>query len=331
MTSATVFAVPTTTVWILASVVLLGLPSWTVSFSIYTTTARRRIPGTHDASCLAVPHRPTTTTTTALSAALTAGDRVLVVGGTGGVGQLVTQKLQQQSGCEVRVTARDKQRGQETIANDAVDVVEVDVVQESVQDIQTKACQGVSGMVISVGTTAFPTAKWKNGNTPDAIDHLAVAKLVQAAAATPTMKRVLLVTSIGVERTSDFPFVILNLFGVLDAKRKGEEALQAAALDPSNNLDCVIVRPGRLVGGPFTNLDIPKLLQVQGGAENGVQCAPGDVLVGDCKRDACAEAIVQALLQVPTAANLEFCIVSDDTRAALTKQEWEETFQSLQS
>jgi len=87
------------------------------------------------------------------------------------------------------------------------------------------------------------------------------------------------------------PFKILNLFGVLDAKRTGEDALKASAI--ANGVDYVILRPGRLVGGPFTNLDVARLLQTEGGADNGVDVAVGDNLLGDCKRDAAAEAIVQ--------------------------------------
>ena len=54
------------------------------------------------------------------------------------------------------------------------------------------------------------------------------------------------------------------------------------------NIPSIIVRPGRLVGGTFTNYryDVPNSLQIQGGAEDGVQLAAGNSLLGDCKRDA---------------------------------------------
>ena len=84
---------------------------------------------------------------------------------------------------------------------------------------------------------------------------------------------------------------------------------------------------GRLVGGPFTNLDVAKLLQIQGGAENGVDTAPGDSLLGDCKRDACAECIVQCLVS-EAAKNLEFSIVSNEKKA-LTSEEWTVAFQNI--
>ena len=40
------------------------------------------------------------------------------------------------------------------------------------------------------------------------------------------LKRFVLLSSVGVERADKFPFVILNAFGVLDAKAKGEEAVR---------------------------------------------------------------------------------------------------------
>jgi len=59
------------------------------------------------------------------------------------------------------------------------------------------------------------------------------------------------------------PFVILNLFGVLDAKRSGEAAIMSAS--GAGGFGYAIVRPGRLVGGPYTNLDLAKLMQIEGG------------------------------------------------------------------
>jgi nucleoside-diphosphate-sugar epimerase len=260
-----------------------------------------------------------------LSAALSAGDTVLVVGGTGGVGQLVTRKLRaREEGCSVRVTSRDQARGEETVDDAAVQVVTLDLVAGRAAELAA-ALSGVAAVVIAVGTTAFPTMKWKDGNTPQAIDEVAVTKLVQAATAVPTVQKIVLVTSVGVERTDEMPFKILNLFGVLDAKRAGEDALREAATKAA--VDYVVVRPGRLIGGPFTNLDVAKLMQIEGGAENGVDVVAGDSLLGDCKRDACAEAIVQALFQ-EAAQNIEFSLASNENKA-LTEAEWTTRFQSL--
>jgi uncharacterized protein YbjT (DUF2867 family) len=59
-----------------------------------------------------------------------------------------------------------------------------------------------------------------------------------------------LVSSIGVERTDQMPFLILNLFGVLKFKRKGEQTLMASGLPYT------VLRPGRLTDGPYTSYDV---------------------------------------------------------------------------
>jgi nucleoside-diphosphate-sugar epimerase len=200
--------------------------------------------------------------TTLKASAISPGDKVLVIGGTGGVGQLTVGKLQGRKSFEVRTTSRDKKRGEEVIADSDVEVFEVDLVSEGGSALEA-AMEGVAAVVISVGTTAFPTARWKGGNTPKAIDEEAVTRIAEAAAKVDTMKKIVLVTSVGVDRTKEMPFLILNLFGVLDAKKSGEQAIAAAAA--KGGFDYVVIRPGRLVGGPFTNLDVSKLLQVQGG------------------------------------------------------------------
>lgn len=197
-------------------------------------------------------------------AAITAGDTVLVIGGTGGVGQLVTKKLAQLGGYNVRVTSRDVQRGKETIDDAKVDVVPLDLTGNSMDAQLQAALDGVAAVVISVGTTAFPTAKWAGGNTPEAIDKIAVTKIATAAAVNG-LKKAVLITSIGIDRTNEMPFKILNLFGVLDAKRAGEEAIKAAA--QKSGFDYVLVRPGRLVGGPWTNYDVANLLKLEGGKQ----------------------------------------------------------------
>ena len=145
-----------------------------------------------------------------------------------------------------------------------------------------------------IALPAFPTKRWQGGNNPQAIDEEAVSRIAKIACDIPTLRRMVLLTSVGVSRTSEFPFLILNLFGVLDAKRAGEDAVKAAATS-SSGFSYSIIRPGRLVGGPYTNLDLAKLFKVEGGASNGVTVESGDTLLGDCKRDVTAEAVVQCL------------------------------------
>jgi nucleoside-diphosphate-sugar epimerase len=199
--------------------------------------------------------------TTFRASAIVPGDTVVVIGGTGGVGQLVVSKLQSRN-FVVRTTSRDKKRGEATVANAAVDVFEVDLLSQDTTAL-FKALDGANAVVISIGTTAFPTGKWKGGNTPKAIDEDAVKRIAEVARSVNSMKKMVLVTSVGVDRTGEMPFLILNLFGVLDAKKRGEEAIAGAA--GAIGADYVIVRPGRLVGGPWTNIDISGLLKLEGG------------------------------------------------------------------
>lgn len=278
--------------------------------------------------------QPSTSTTLSVSlssdSSLQLSESVLVVGGTGGVGQLVATKLSQTEKYNVRVTSRNVERAEALLEDPNIEVVKLDLVGQEETDFRKSqnlmaALEDVSAVVISVGTTAFPTEKWKNNNTPHKIDYEAVKMIVKAAGEVGSVKRVVLLTSIGVERRKSFPFVILNLFGVLDAKRNGEAALIAAASE--GQYDYAIIRPGRLVGGPYTNLDLANLLKIEGGAENGVTVESGDTLVGDCKRDACAEAVIQCL-ENQACRNLVFSIVSNE-EPALRKDQWTNEFNRL--
>lgn len=320
---------------------MLHTPSSLMLLVGFASLAARSITG-FAPPLLVLPRQQHITTTSsrgaALSVALVPGDSLLVVGGTGGIGQLVTQKTR--GDFKVRITSRNVEQAQEILQatssteqqqqqkqqqpSSTIEVVPLDLVQCTPEELET-ALQGIAGVFISVGTTAFPTMKWRGGNTPQAIDADAVTKLVKAAAAVPTMKKIVLITSVGVYRTDEMPFKILNLFGVLDAKRTGEDALKKAAT--AYGVDYVILRPGRLIGGPFTNLDVARLMQIEGGAENGVDVESGDALLGDCKRDACAEAVVQALRQ-EGAKNLEFSIVSNE-KAALKDEDWAQVFSKM--
>ena len=64
------------------------------------------------------------------------------------------------------------------------------------------------------------------------------------------------------------------------------------------------------------------------GAENGVAIAEGDSLLGDCKRDGCAEAILQSLIN-EDCKNVVFSIVSNGEMQALTADQWTKAFQEL--
>lgn len=271
----------------------------------------------------------TSSSTTNKKSPIKSNDKVVIFGATGGVGQLVTKKLSARDGKNYQLTiaARDAARAKETLDNDNIDVVELNLVGDNkATDAELQAAiEGATGVVVSVGTTAFPTKRWDGGNNPKAIDMEAVTRIANAASNVESVRRMVLLTSVGVSRTKQMPFLILNLFGVLDAKRAGEDAVKSAAGEAGFSYS--IVRPGRLVGGPYTNLDLANLFKIEGGAENGVDVAGGDVLIGDCKRDACAEAVVQCL-ENESCVDLEFSLVSNED-TALTNDGWSSAFTSM--
>lgn len=260
-------------------------------------------------------------------------DKVVIFGATGGVGQLVTKKLLLKDQYQVCVVARDEAKAKELLLPEDGDDSKFNVAQlnlvgdasASDEELQS-VLQDTNAIVISVGTTAFPTQRWKNGNNPKAIDCDAVSRIANLATAdSSTLRRIVLLTSVGVSRTDMMPFKVLNLFGVLDAKRTGEDAVKDACTKA--NVSYSIIRPGRLVGGPYTNLDLAKLFQIEGGAENGVTVEFGDALLGDCKRDACAEAVVQAL-ENEKCVDLEFSMISNEEKA-LNSAEWGAAFDDM--
>ena len=54
----------------------------------------------------------------------------------------------------------------------------------------------------------------------------------------------------------------------------------------------------------------------------------GDTLLGDCKRDGCAEAIVQSLIN-ENCKNVAYSIISNE-EPALTEEQWTGAFQGMQ-
>ena len=121
---------------------------------------------------------------------------VTVFGATGGVGQLLCDQLVR-SGCRVRAVTRypESATGFQLLSD--CEVVKADAREPS---SLPAVLADTDSVVISVGTTAFPTAKWRNGNTPEAACLQTVSNILEAI---PTKKRpakIALLSSIGVER-----------------------------------------------------------------------------------------------------------------------------------
>jgi uncharacterized protein YbjT (DUF2867 family) len=240
-----------------------------------------------------------------------ANERVLVTGATGGVGQLTVATLLEK-GYQVRVLTRSAEKAQKMFDN------RVEIAIGDIRQLTTlsPAVQNVTHIICATGTTAFPSAKWdfdntdelkgigsliewskiyldsqyrstKAKNSPEQVDAQGVSNLV--AAAPKDLKRFVFVSSCGILRKDKPPFSLLNAFGVLDAKQKGEEAIIRSGLPYT------IIRPGRLIDGPFTSYDLNTLLKAKTGGKLGVVVGTGDTLSGDTSRIDVASACVECL------------------------------------
>lgn len=222
-------------------------------------------------------------------------DRVLVVGATGGVGQLAVAKLLEKE-FSVRVLTRSTERARQMFG-ERVDVAVGDIRQP---ETLAPAMQQITHIICCTGTTAFPSARWEfvplqlNGlqrlqewgkiyldaeyrrtrakNSPENVDAQGVGNLV--AAAPQELKRFVFVSSCGIERKDKLPYSLLNAFGVLDAKQQGEEAVVRSGLPYT------IIRPGRLIDGPYTSYDLNTVLRATTDGKLGIVIDTGDTLSG---------------------------------------------------
>lgn len=166
---------------------------------------------------------------------------VLVLGATGGVGQLVVGNLLVKN-LPVRILIRNST----TARNMFKDKVEIILGDIRHPETLPPAMEDIAYIICATGTTAFPSTKWefdpppnfiewaqilldgefrnaRAKNSPIKVDVEGVSNLV--AAAPPNLQRFILVSSCGIERKYQPPFSILNAFGVLDAKQKAEKSI----------------------------------------------------------------------------------------------------------
>ncbi|NJM98634.1 MAG: SDR family oxidoreductase [Phormidesmis sp. RL_2_1] len=266
---------------------------------------------------------------------------VLVAGATGGVGQLVVAGLLT-AGYRVRVLTRSAQKAQTMFAGK----VEIAVGDTRQPQTLTAATEGITYLICTTGTTALPSSKWdfnqelgrnpleqavtwariygdesfRNAiaqNTPDAVDALGVSHLIQAAP--KTLQRFVFVSSCGVTRQDQFPYNLLNAYGVLEAKAKGETAILRS------RLPYTIIRPGQLIDGPYTSRDFNSLVQASTEGKLAVVMATGDTLNGQTSRIDVAAACV-ACLQIAAAENKAFEMVNKGERPA--EINWLKVFES---
>ncbi|WP_427162415.1 SDR family oxidoreductase [Aliinostoc sp. HNIBRCY26] len=263
-------------------------------------------------------------------------DLVLVVGATGGVGQMVVGKLLHK-GVRVRILTRNTQKAT-NMFNDKVEIVVGDIRNPSTL---TAAVENVTHIICCTGTTAFPSERWEfhpqpnlidwvkilldadyretaAKNTPTKVDAEGVSNLVNVAPS--NLKRFVFVSSVGILRKNQVPFSILNGFGVLDAKQKGEQAII------NSGLPYTIIRPGRLIDGPYTSYDLNTLLKATTGGKLDVVIDKGDTLVGDASRIDVAAACVESIFY-PSTTNQVFELVNKGTRPPVI--DWEKLFSGV--
>ncbi len=246
-------------------------------------------------------------------------DKILVAGATGGVGQLVVAKLLGKD-LNVRGLTRNKAKA-ESMFEGRVELVEGDI---RYPNTLIDAVKDIDYLICCTGTTAFPSTKWdfanlfQASNSPEAVDGEGVKNLLSAAP--KDLKRFVFVSSCGVLRKNQLPFNILNAFGVLDAKLMGERAIAASSLPYT------IIRPGRLIDGPYTSYDLNTLLRAKTDGKKAVVIEAGDNLNGDTSRVDVANACVESLFY-DNAVNKDFSIVNEGERPPTTN--WEQLFAQL--
>ena len=246
-------------------------------------------------------------------------DKILVAGATGGVGQLVVAKLLAKD-LNVRGLTRNTTKA-ESMFEGRVELVEGDI---RYPNTLVDAVKDIDYLICCTGTTAFPSTRWdfanlfQASNSPEAVDGEGVKNLLSTVP--KDLKRFVFVSSCGVLRKDQLPFNILNAFGVLDAKLMGEKAIA------SSGLPYTIIRPGRLIDGPYTSYDLNTLLRAKTDGKKAVVIEKGDSLNGDASRVDVANVCVESLFYDST-INQDFSIVNEGERP--TTINWEELFVKL--
>lgn len=162
-----------------------------------------------------------------------------VAGSTGRVGQRIVQQLSESSvegsiRCLSRLTSIPKA---ETMfaGMKNIEVVGMDFDKESVKADLMAKMDGCTTVVCALGALETDALNWK---APYQIDGKLSQLIIEAAAGTPTVKKFILISSLGTDRIG-FPASVLNLFwGVLSWKRQTEVKLI------NSGLSYLIIRPG---------------------------------------------------------------------------------------
>ena len=261
---------------------------------------------------------------------------VLVAGATGGVGQLTVAKLLDK-GFKMRVLTRNASKAENMYAGKA----EIAVGDIRNSETLPAAMENITHIICCSGTTAFPSERWEFENNPNFIEYFGllfnpeeakvkaknspmkvdargVSNLVELAP--KNLQQFVFISSCGVERKNEFPYNILNSFGILDAKKQAEENII------NSNLPYTIIRPGRLIDGPYTSYDLNTLLRAKTDGNLAVVLGTGDKLTGQTSRIDVANASVECLNN-SNCNNKAFEIVNQGQRPS--EINWNSLFEKL--
>ena len=162
-----------------------------------------------------------------------------VAGSTGRVGQRIVKQLSESTADgSIRCLARlsSMQKAQDMFAGmKNTELVGIDFDKESVKADLIASMDGCTTVVCALGALGVDALNWKQ---PYLIDGKLSQLMIDAAVASPSVKKFILISSLGTDRIG-FPASILNLFwGVLSWKRQTEVKLI------NSGLSYLIIRPG---------------------------------------------------------------------------------------
>ncbi len=218
---------------------------------------------------------------------------VLVIGATGKTGQWVVTDLLSK-GFSVRAFVRNLNKAEDLFGWDGANL---DVFEGNVKDMASlnEAMRGALAVIYCAGSREI-----LGGNSFNNVDGLGVENAVKAAqesggapGAPPSVRKFILLSSIGVSRPDEYGFVGKLLGDPLRAKARGEEALRRGKLE-----SYCIVRAGGLRDGD--------------GMKRAIEIGQGDSF-GRCgvSRLDVANMLVQALVQ--DVNNVTFEVKNSDT------------------
>lgn len=170
----------------------------------------------------------------------------------------------------------------------------------------------------------FKFSRWRGDNGPDKTDRDAFVNLL---ANTPkTTKRFIMISSMGVDRADQFPYLILNAYKTLTYKKMAEDKLK------NSGLSWTIFRPGRLTDAPYTSMDLNTLIRGTRGDRTSIEISGKDDLSGETSRIAVAEAIVQSLNDDKTFGKAySIQSVEGDDPPEQDEEKWSRLFESVWS